>query len=56
MKSDRMQHDEPVNAVRRNENIFADDLQSRPAIAKFLRLIFVLVDLRIVASETDVVR
>ena len=25
-KSDRVQHDQPVNAVRWNENVFADDL------------------------------
>ena len=33
-KSDRVQHDQPVNAVRGNENVFADDLQRRPFIAE----------------------
>ena len=41
-----MQHDQPVNAVRRNENVLADNLQHiLPPIAKVLRLIFVIVDL-----------
>ena len=57
-KADRVQHDQPVNSVRRNENVFANDLQRlfRPTIAKFLRLLFVIVDLGIVTGETDVVR
>src|SRR5206468_5934127 len=39
-ESDRMQHDEPVDAVRWYENVFADDLQRvlRPTVAEFLRL------------------
>ena len=31
-ESDRVQHDEPVNAVRRNENVFTDNLQCRPFV------------------------
>jgi hypothetical protein len=31
-KTDRVQHDEPVDAVRWDENVFADDLQRRPSI------------------------
>ena len=38
-KSDRVQHDQPVNAVRRNENVLADNLQRSATIAKVLRLI-----------------
>ena len=33
-KSDRVQHDEPVDAVRRNENVFPDDLQRGPFVAE----------------------
>src|SRR6266446_6053805 len=33
-KSDRMQHDEPVDAVRWNEYVFADDLERRPFVAE----------------------
>ena len=33
-KTDRVQHDEPVNAVRRDENVFADDLKRRPFVAE----------------------
>ena len=53
-----MQHDEPVNAVRRDENVFADDLQRvfRPTITEFLGLPFVSVDLWIVTGEADVIR
>ena len=40
-KSDRVQHDQPVNAVRWNENVFADDLQRRPTVAKLLWLLLV---------------
>ena len=39
-KADCVQHDEPVNPMRRNENVFSDDLQSRPFVAesRWLRL------------------
>ena len=33
-KTNRMQHDQPINAVRRDENVFADNLQRRPFIAE----------------------
>src|SRR5207253_11016750 len=55
-KSDRMKHNEPVNSVRWNQNVFPDYLQCRPAISKFLRLLFVLIDLSVVTGEGDVVR
>ena len=55
-KSDRVQHDQPVNSVRRDKNVFADNLQCRPAVTELLRLIFIFVDLRIVTGEADVVR
>ena len=37
-KSDRVEHDQPVNAVSGNENVFADDLERvlRPTVAEFL--------------------
>ena len=37
-ETDRVQHDQPVNAVRRNKNVFPDDLQRRPFVSEFLRL------------------
>ena len=33
-KTDRVQHDQPVDAVRGNENVFADDLERRPFITE----------------------
>ena len=44
-KSDRVQHDQPVNAVRRNENVLADNLQRRPIDRESLRLIVEIVSL-----------
>src|SRR5438552_3542379 len=51
-----MKHDEPVDSVRGNENIFPDNLHRGPTVAEFLWLAFVIVDLWIVAGEADVVR
>src|SRR5206468_9922298 len=33
-KSNRVQHDEPVNTVRRHENVFTDDLERRPFVTE----------------------
>ena len=41
--------------MRRNENVFADYLKSRPFLEKFCGLVFVLADRRIVAGEADVI-
>src|ERR1051326_4206208 len=55
-KSERVKHNEPINSVRRNENIFSDDLERRPFLQKFTRLLCIISDLRVVASERDVIR
>ena len=33
-KTESVQHDQPVNAVRGNEDVFADDVQRRPLSRK----------------------
>ena len=44
--------------MRGNENVFSDDLErvAPPSITKFRRLLFVIVDLRIVAGEANIIR
>src|SRR5437868_13566971 len=43
-KSERVEHDQPVNSVGRNQNVFSDDLKSvlRPSVTEFLWLRFVI--------------